>query len=73
MADVIHHPAHYVKDRKFEPIEVSEDWELCHHKACALKYISRAGRKDSELQDLQKAVWYLNRKIALLENVKEKP
>jgi len=33
----------------------------------AVKYISRAGRKGSRLEDLQKAAFYLNRRIAVLE------
>jgi hypothetical protein len=31
------------------------------------KYISRAGKKDSEVQDLKKARWYLDREIERLE------
>jgi hypothetical protein len=35
-----------------------------------VKYISRAGKKgtDKELQDLKKALWYLERRIQNLEN-----
>lgn len=73
MSDAIDCPAHYVGGRRYEPISVIEDWGLCHHKACALKYIARAGRKENELQDLQKAVWYLQRKIHLLQQKKETP
>jgi hypothetical protein len=68
----IHNPPHYVEGREIEPIQVIEDWELDHHLAAALKYISRAGRKDRGnnnglLIDLGKAVWYLERRIFLEE------
>jgi hypothetical protein len=67
MSDPIQSPDHYVKGRQYPPISVLEDWKLCHHKAAALKYIARAGRKGCEIKDLQKAVWYLERKIKLLK------
>ena len=61
--DKINKPSHYVDGRKYEPIDVIEDWKLNYHLGNALKYISRAGRKDDLIQDLQKAVWYLTREI----------
>ena len=61
--DIVHNPAHYTEGRRFEPIDVIEDWELPFHLGNALKYISRAGRKDASLtrQDISKAIWYLER------------
>ena len=61
MNDNIVKPSHYIADRTIQPIDVIEDWELCHHLACALKYICRMGRKDSDADDIEKAVWYLKR------------
>ncbi len=63
-------PSHYVDGRDIEPIQVIEDWDLDHHLAAALKYISRAGRKDRDgsnglIVDLSKAIWYLERRIWL--------
>ncbi|MGI4851428.1 MAG: DUF3310 domain-containing protein [Janthinobacterium lividum] len=63
----IESPAHYVEGRTIQPIEAIENWDLNHHLACALKYIARAGRKHDEVKDLRKAVWYLSRRIKLLE------
>jgi hypothetical protein len=60
---VINHPIHYVQGRSIEPIEVIENWALCHHLACAVKYLARAGRKNSTLEDLKKAEWYLEREL----------
>lgn len=68
MNDAVNHPSHYTFG-KIETIDVIEDWELPYHLGNAVKYISRAGRKDpsKKLEDLEKARWYLNRYIELLE------
>lgn len=59
--ETVDHPKHYLAGRKLEPIDVIEDWGLGFHLGCALKYISRAGRKGPELEDIEKAIWYLTR------------
>lgn len=60
--DVVNHPSHYT-DGKFETIEAIESWRLGYHLGNAVKYISRAGKKskDTELEDLRKARWYIKR------------
>jgi hypothetical protein len=68
--DAINHPAHY-NQGKIEVIEALEDWSLGLHEANAVKYIARARHKGNEIQDLEKAVWYLRRKIELLEGAAE--
>lgn len=65
--DPVNSPSHYAEGREFETIDVIEDWGLGYHLGNAVKYISRAGRKDDILQDLRKAQWYLNREIENLE------
>ena len=67
--DAINRPAHYCKDRKIQPINVIEDWKLGFNLGSALKYISRAGRKDDRIQDLEKAVFYLNREIEIYKEL----
>lgn len=62
----IDHPAHYTEGRSIETIEVIEDWDLGYHLGNAVKYISRAGRKGSAVEDLLKACWYLEREIERL-------
>lgn len=64
----VDHPKHY-NHGKFEVIDVIEDWELDFHIGNVVKYVSRAGRKsdDTEIQDLKKALWYLKRRIEILE------
>ena len=69
MDDKINHPKHYCEGRKYEPIEVIEDWKLDFCLGNAVKYISRAGRKDETktIEDLEKAKWYIDREIRNLK------
>lgn len=68
MEDVVNHPSHYT-DGKIEVIEFIEDKNLSFHRGNAVKYICRAGKKDpqKEIEDLQKAIWYINREIKNLK------
>jgi hypothetical protein len=65
--DQINHPPHYTFG-KIEPIDVIEDWQLGFCTGNALKYIARAKHKGSEIIDLEKARWYLDREIARLKS-----
>ena len=66
--EAVDHPAHYGgADNPYEAIKVIEAWGLGFCLGNAAKYIARAGKKDSELQDLKKARWYLDRRITQLE------
>ena len=69
---VISHPSHYRSDSGFEAIDVIEAWNLGFNLGNALKYISRAGLKDKnrEIEDLEKAQWYLNREIERIRSAK---
>jgi hypothetical protein len=69
----VSHPKHY-NFGKIGCIEFIEDQKLDFHIGCVLQYIVRAGRKDpnTEIEDLEKAVWLINRKIELLTAKKEK-
>lgn len=66
--DEVSNPAHYT-DGKIEVIDFIEDKNLGFHLGNAVKYIARAGKKDptKEVQDLEKAAWYLARRIANLK------
>ncbi len=66
--DEINNPAHYTQGTKIEPINVIEDWQLGFHLGNTVKYIRRAGHKESQLKDLKKARWYLDRFISTLES-----
>lgn len=60
--DKINHPSHY-NQGKYEVIDVIEDWKLNFTLGCVIKYLARASYKEEEVQDLQKARWYLNYEI----------
>lgn len=65
MSDIIDHPPHYEACRvSIEPIDVCEAYDFCTGNA--IKYMCRAGKKagSSEVTDLKKARWYLERALA---------
>lgn len=64
----VDHPSHY-NQGKIEVIEYIEDQKLDFCLGNAVKYISRAGKKDPSktIEDLHKAIWYLRRKIREIE------
>ena len=75
--DKVNHPSHYSYLKKLVGIEVIDitrhmDFDLGN----AIKYILRAGHKTEEgyddkaktIEDLKKAIWYINDKIKTLEN-----
>lgn len=66
--DIVSHPSHYVDGRKYEPKDVIRDWDLNFNLGSAVKYISRAGRKDDALVDLEKAKQFLEFEIEALRN-----
>lgn len=51
-----------------EVITAIEAWGLGFHRGNIIKYVARAGKKNpaTELQDLEKALWYLEREIERL-------
>jgi hypothetical protein len=68
--DMIIHPTHYGgKDNPYEAIKVIEAWEAGFNLGNTLKYISRAGKKDNIIQDLEKALFYLDREIQNRKNL----
>ena len=78
--DKVNHPSHYTWLKKLCGIEVIDitrylDFDLGN----AVKYILRAGRKSEEgysetdktIEDLQKAIFYLNDEIELIKKTKK--
>lgn len=65
----VNHPSHYGGDATYETIKVLAAWGLGFLLGNTIKYISRAGKKDSAklLEDLKKARWYLNEAIDRIE------
>lgn len=71
-ADGVNHPPHYTGHPSgIECISVTEHMTFC--RGNAVKYIWRAGLKnpDTEIEDLRKAVWYLEREIKRLERSRD--
>lgn len=66
----VNHPKHY-NQGKIEVIEFLEDQFMDRpHEWNAVKYLARAGRKDAAktIEDLEKAIWYIKRKIELVSS-----
>jgi hypothetical protein len=71
--DPVNSPHHYT----FGQIEVADaldDWQMNLWRGTVIKYVVRAGRKnpDTEIEDLQKAKWYLEREIQRLNKLSGK-
>lgn len=65
--DPVNRPKHYTQF----PVEVIDliEW-LNFNRGAAVKYICRAGlkNKDTELEDLRKAEWFIRREIQRITN-----
>ncbi len=69
----VNHPSHYGgKDNIYEAIKVINAWDLNFELGNTVKYISRAGKKDKskEIEDCEKALWYLQYHINNLKSKK---
>jgi hypothetical protein len=67
--EMVKNPDHYGgASNPYEAIKVIENWNLDFHLGNTVKYISRAGKKDpsKEIEDLKKAMFYLDRRIEIL-------
>lgn len=66
-SDPVNHPSHYKLAHGVEVIDLTE--LLTFNRGNAVKYLCRAGKKDpaTELQDLNKALWYVQREISRVE------
>ena len=59
----------YYKSGGLEAFDVIDAFELDFNLGNAFKYIARAGKKDNKIDDLRKAVTYLNREIEKWEKL----
>jgi len=66
--EMVNHPDHYQGNR-FEVIDIIEDYELGFNLGNAIKYILRSDKKGNKSQDLQKAIWYIQREITYSEKL----
>lgn len=58
-------PTHY--KGSVQPIDLIDAQNLNFAKGSIIKYVCRSGRKDNALEDLKKALYYLNLEIQKLE------
>ena len=67
-SDPVNHPSHYTKG-KIEVADFIADQKLNFDRGNAVKYVCRAGSKDpeKEIQDLEKAIWYIKHEIKMLK------
>ena len=65
-ADPVNHPSHYTAGG-IETIDFIEAKRLGYNLGNVVKYITRAGHKGNQLEDLRKAQWYLTREINSLK------
>lgn len=71
MIDLVNHPPHYTSHPSgIEAIQITRHMNF--NVGNAIKYLWRAGLKDPQatIQDLQKAVFYINDEIKRLEGSK---
>jgi hypothetical protein len=58
---------HYENGKGYDIIDVCKDYDLNFNRGNVMKYVARAGKKSDELQDLKKALDYLQREIEYLQ------
>lgn len=67
--ETVNHPKHY--NQGIEAIEIIESWNLDFNAGNVIKYLLRAPHKGNTLDDLKKALWYLNRVIENYERANQ--
>jgi hypothetical protein len=72
MSDAVNHPSHYTAGG-IEVLDAIEAWQLNFSRGNVVKYVARAGRKQDadELEDLQKALFYLRREVKRLRQERQ--
>ena len=61
----VSHPSHY--NQGIEAIDIIESWDLNFSLGNAIKYILRSPYKGKQIEDLEKARWYIDREINRLK------
>ena len=65
----VSHPSHY--NQGIEAIDIIESWDLNFSLGNAIKYILRSPYKGKQIEDLEKARWYIDREINRLEGLQK--
>jgi predicted glycosyltransferase involved in capsule biosynthesis len=72
MENKLTYPKYYNMDEnQYDAIKVIESWDLDFHLGNAINHISQSSNKenDEQLEHLKKSLWFLERKIQVLENL----
>ena len=69
MSSKVDHPSHYNKG--VEAIVVIESWNLNFNLGNVIKYVLRAPYKGTEIEDLEKARFYITREIERLQSARQ--
>jgi hypothetical protein len=65
--DGVNHPPHYTQHQSgIECIQITEHMGFCLGNA--VKYIWRADLKEDAIEDMKKAIWYIEREIKKRQN-----
>ena len=62
----VNHPEHYNKG--IEAIDYIDSWGMNFNSGNVIKYVTRAPFKGDYIQDLEKALWYLQRELERVKN-----
>jgi len=60
-------PSHYQTDVDFDVIDLCNAYDLNFNRGSVVKYVARAGKKDDEIKDLEKALDFIQREIKYLK------
>jgi hypothetical protein len=70
-SDKVHHPNHYQSASGLEVIEVIQTFDLDFELGNVVKYVLRRDKKGTEIEDLKKAIQYLEFEILKVEQRNE--
>ena len=68
-SDPANYPSHYTQYLGLEVIDLTE--QMNFNKGNAVMYITRSGFKSNEIEDLEKAAWYIAREISRVKKLQE--
>ena len=54
---------HYITEQGFDVIDIAKAYDLNFNRGNVIKYLCRAGKKNNEIRDLEKALDYLEKEI----------
>lgn len=68
--EAVNHPQHYGgENNPYEAIKVILAHDLNFNRGNVIKYVLRAGKKQNEIEDLKKAMFYLNQELNRLSSI----